>query len=102
MDNETIRGNNFIMTEPGLNDPDQGISKTKDSGTNSTAPDSAVSDPLISDSVDENPEIKTNTDKPLVLKVDVPTSLYEWVFDSFGIGTLTPKTDDETFIFDLR
>ena len=63
MDNDTIRGNNFIMTEPGLNDLDQDTSKTKDSGTNSTAPDSAVSDPLISDSVEKSPEIKTNTDK---------------------------------------
>ncbi|MDO4407775.1 MAG: hypothetical protein Q4C16_02390, partial [Eubacteriales bacterium] len=63
MDNDTIKGNNFIMTEPGLNDLDQDTSKTKDSGTNSTAPDSTVSDPLISDSVEKSPEIKTNTDK---------------------------------------
>ena len=46
-----------------------------------------------------NDEVETNTEKPLLLKVNVPTSVYN--FD-YSAGKLTSQTKDETFTFTVR
>ena len=49
-----------------------------------------------------NDEVKENTDKSLVLKVDAPTSMWGYKSDEWEGTVLSEKTAPETFIFDIR
>ena len=51
-----------------------------------------------------NNEVLSDTDKALVLKVDVPTSAWAYSVDEFGVdyGVLSPQSEPETFIYNLR
>lgn len=49
-----------------------------------------------------NDEVISNTDKPFVLKIDVPTSMWDWEADEWGGYTLEEQSEAEIFVFDLR
>ena len=49
-----------------------------------------------------NNEVLTNTDKPFVLKVGIPTAAWEWVSEGYGYVLMPPQSEPETFIYNLR
>lgn len=49
-----------------------------------------------------NDEVISNTDKPFVLKIDAPTSMWDWEADEWGGYILEEQSEAETFVFDLR
>lgn len=49
-----------------------------------------------------NNEVLSITDKPFVLKVDIPTAAWEWVSEAYGYILMPPQSEPETFIYNLR
>lgn len=49
-----------------------------------------------------NDQVLSNTDKAFVLKFDVPTSPWAYKTNEWGILSLEPVTEPETFTFNLR
>jgi len=49
-----------------------------------------------------NNEVLSNTDKTLVLKVGIPTSAWAYITNEWGYGELSPQSEPETFIYNLR
>lgn len=68
----------------------------------------AVDDPLTFKGAEAfkyiivNNEVLSNIDKPLVLKVGIPSSAWDWTPDGFGNYVLGPQSEPETFTFNLR
>ena len=67
-----------------------------------------ISDPLnftgaeVVEYIIVNDQVLSNTDKAFVLKLDVPTSPWDYKANEWGILSLMAVTDPETFTFNLR
>lgn len=67
-----------------------------------------ISDPLnftgaeVVEYIIVNDQVLSNTDKAFVLKLDAPTSPWGYKANEWGILSLMPMTDPETFTFNLR
>lgn len=68
----------------------------------------AIDDPLsfvgeeIVEYIIVNDQVLSNTDKAFVLKIDVPTSAWDYELNEWGIGELVSQSEPETFIYNLR